>query len=462
MFLGFLVWALMLSLSFLWLLTRIYSRWHSSAFPTVRRQWKHVVRWSNPISELVDYGYQIISKAQGKPFRMNYWGQEYTVLPPKYLNDIKRAERHHLRFFESVKDVFFLKYWIGDLFDSDRMVYTVKKGLNPHLPEATSLCIDEARHAFEEEFGDCETYKFVPTFTALCNIAHRIASKIIVGEELSRDTAFCKASYSYFQGHGLTGGLLLTLPLGLFRDLLAGPFSYYQRVRQRKVIDIVSAKIAARIDDIEQNKDRTPRIDCIEWTLKMLRDFPIEKTKGGSLPLWRMSHELVHLLGASHTPTGIAVTQMVWKMLAYPEYLDPLRQEADAAIAKFGFSHKIVDFLPLQDSFIRETNRLHPNNELGIQRVVCGSPFTFYDGLTLPVGTRVAFPISSYLRDPAIFPQPDVFDGRRYLNLAQADARNEDGVNKWAASHAHAANPAYVAYLGWEVMCALVASLLSA
>jgi len=74
------------------------------------------------------------------------------------------------------------------------------------------------------------------------------------------------------------------------------------------------------------------------------------------------------------------------------------------------------------------------------QRIVTGSPFICHDGFTLPVGTRIAFPVSSSSRDPDLVSRPEEFDGYRYLKLAKLDARTEEGVNIWAASHSHATN----------------------
>ena len=73
---------------------------------------------------------------------------------------------------EADHQVFFLNFWVGDLYQNDRMVYTVKKGLNPqlrmkllstleryqadgHIAEASDICLNEAAYAFEAEFGDC-------------------------------------------------------------------------------------------------------------------------------------------------------------------------------------------------------------------------------------------------------------------------------------------------------------------
>lgn len=54
------------------------------------------------------------------------------------------------------------------------------------------------------------------------------------------------------------------------------------------------------------------------------------------------------------------ITQMLFHILDDPSYLEPLRREAEEAIAKHGWSEKIINSLPLQDSFIRENNRMYP------------------------------------------------------------------------------------------------------
>ena len=73
-------------------------------------------------------------------------------------------------------------------------------------------------------------------------------------------------------------------------------------------------------------------------------------------------------------------------------------------------------------------------------RTVTREPFTFSDGLTLPVGSRISFPARSSQRDPDHFDNSNEFDGFRFVKLTAADARTEDNVNRWVASHVGATN----------------------
>lgn len=111
---------------------------------------------------------------------------------------------------------------------------------------------------------------------------------------------------------------------------------------------------------IASTEDQGSQIDGIQFTLKVMKDNPADS--GAPLPLFQMSHELIHILGAAHTPVGMTIMQMVWQVLVRPEYLDPLRKEAEKAISQVGFTDRIVEYLPLQDSLIREANRLYPTN----------------------------------------------------------------------------------------------------
>ncbi|KAI0157900.1 hypothetical protein GGR52DRAFT_180431 [Hypoxylon sp. FL1284] len=243
-----------------------------SYIPFVHKSWWQP--WES-ISSVVERGYASISKKQGLPFRIAYWGQEYVVLPAKYLSDLRHADKDHLNFFKSMGDVLFLKFWIRSLFDTDRMVYTIKKGLDPHLNEATDLCIDELKSAIQDELGPCDSFTSFRALDVFGAITHRMASKVIVGDELCRDPAFSKASQDYFRGHVMTGYFLLLIPSERLRNILSRPLSYFQRSRKRRALGLVSAVMSQRLEAKTSGSNSVEKIDCIEWSLRIKDDFPL-------------------------------------------------------------------------------------------------------------------------------------------------------------------------------------------
>jgi len=52
------------------------------------------------------------------------------------------------------------------------------------------------------------------------------------------------------------------------------------------------------------------------------------------------------------------VTQVLCRLLSNPEYIEPLRQEVEAAVAEEGWTKAGMDKMRKIDSFLRETQRV--------------------------------------------------------------------------------------------------------
>jgi hypothetical protein len=51
-------------------------------------------------------------------------------------------------------------------------------------------------------------------------------------------------------------------------------------------------------------------------------------------------------------------TQILYRLLSYPEYVEPLRREIHAAVAEEGWTTAGMDRMHKLDSFVRETQRI--------------------------------------------------------------------------------------------------------
>ncbi|CAJ2504433.1 Uu.00g118270.m01.CDS01 [Anthostomella pinea] len=398
----------------------------------------------NPVSSAVAQGYRQITKVSGKPFFVRYWQRDYMVLPSKYLPDVRRAGRDHLAFFETISDVMFLYNWVGDLFNSSRMTFSIIKGVNPQLPKLSHGMFQESLLAFEEELrldhGESTMINALDVITA---VSLRTMTRIIAGKDLSSNKAFLEATAAYFNGNFLTGFIMLRMPLrGAIRDLLAWPlYKYHQHFRQQRLIEMIKPVIAKRMEYHQSGNNANNRgdLDTIQCTLNLLDSFPLDVNAKDS-PLHTLAHETLQLIWAAGQSPAISTTAVLFKMLEEPSYIAPLREEARAAVEKYGWEDPILNELPKLDSFIRETHRLYPVFTLNATRLVKGKPFTFSDGFTVPPGTRIAFPAEECQKDSDFISNPQEFDGFRFIKLAATDARQEDGVSRWAASHASFSN----------------------
>ncbi|KAF8463187.1 cytochrome P450 [Russula ochroleuca] len=126
-----------------------------------------------------------------------------------------------------------------------------------------------------------------------------------------------------------------------------------------------------------------------------------------------------HFIGTSLI-SRLTFTQALYRLLANPEYIEPLRQEVDAVITEEGWTKAGIDKMHKIDSFIREAQRVDNFTLLPFNRLAL-RPFTFSNGVTVPAGTLVSFPASAIHTDERIYPNADKFDGFRFAKLRESE-----------------------------------------
>jgi len=301
-------------------------------------------------------------------------------MPPKYLSDLRTASWTHLHFFRNITDALFLYKTVDDLYTSpvaERMVNVVKKGLNVRLrksPKSNSFAdqlidytarltpalMEEIEFGFEEELKNGKQTSRGTQIVAMSffsNIIHRSATRVMIGTELCRNETFLSETTGLFQSIFFTALVVVNLPLGPFRNALLSVLTLPHKWRLEKCTKllqpVVEARLSERDSDHGQKKNQTAG-DGIEWTMDLLHGHSCYDTPN------KLTHELLHNLWAASSAPGGMMTEIVYQLLTYPEYLAPLREEAKAAVTQHGWTEKMLANLNLQDSFIREVNRLLP------------------------------------------------------------------------------------------------------
>jgi aspirochlorine biosynthesis cytochrome P450 monooxygenase len=376
------------------------------------------------------------------------------ILPPKYLPDLKSAAPEHLNFFKTISDAFYLHKSVGDLYSSDRMANVIKYGLSPKLPSLTPGLLEDVKYAFETEIGDVGNGKSYTAQKLMSRIAHRAAATVMVGEELARDQAFFEDCLSFIMSIFTTALVICNLPLGRFRELLAGPLSFVHRVKLERTERALLPVVKLRIEQWDKKDVANNQLDCINWILAL------STTEDDRDPL-RITHELLHNLWAATSAPGSLVLEMVFQLLLEPQYLQPLLDEARSVVGAYGWTEQAFNKLILQDSYIQEINRLYPTGSstlddpncfkadcciVAVTRLIQGQPFKFSDGLSLPVGTRIAFPVGAFLHDDDIFDNPKQFDGFRFACLESKDSLSHKTPERANASKMSTTNLVFVSH----------------
>ncbi|KAI3316493.1 cytochrome P450 [Xylariaceae sp. AK1471] len=395
---------------------------------------------SDPLSDALLKGYRDVIKVSGKPFRVRSWKRDYVILPLKYLPDIRRAARDHLVL--TISDVFFLYTWVGDLFDSTRMVYAIIKGINPQLPKLSDCLIQETEFAFEAEIGlKSGELKSLNALAVMTGISLRSTARVIAGKELARHEAFLAGAHNYFAGSFSIGVMMLWLPFGeRFRHLVAWPlYKYHAHFRHRPLVEIIKPFATKQMEMHKRGNPGDAEFNTIQVMFSLMGHSELENSTPEELRD-RLAQETLHLSWAGGQSPAISAAGILFKLLEMPEYITPLREEAQAAIRKHGWTDPIFNELSKLDSFIRETHRLSPTFSLSVMRIVKNRPFVFSDGFEIPVGTRIGFAAEGCQQDTDLIGDPEMFDGFRFVRMVDAKSRQEDGVNRWAASHTSHSN----------------------
>jgi len=128
---------------------------------------------------------------------------------------------------------------------------------------------------------------------------------------------------------------------------------------------------------------------------------------------------------ASIHTSSMAATQALFDLASFPKYMKPLREEVEAITKQEGWTKAALDQMQKLDSFIKESQRLHPGAAFTMLRLSIND-YTFSDGTTIPAGTIVAVPTANFHLDATTYEDPLQFDGFRSLKLKERAATEAD------------------------------------
>jgi len=149
-------------------------------------------------------------------------------------------------------------------------------------------------------------------------------------------------------------------------------------------------------------------VDVLQFAVNQPFLSPIENSAE------RHSIQAIQLAFASTGTVINLVYRLMYQVLLYPGYVQPLRTEISSALEKEGgFGDiKMLNWLHLLDSFIRETMRHYPAACFFGQRTTRDE--VTLNGLKLEAKSRIAFPAFSINMDPANYKDAQNFDGFRF------------------------------------------------
>ncbi|TLD07678.1 hypothetical protein PgNI_10620 [Pyricularia grisea] len=429
----------------------IYTHFYSNTCAAMKRALAHIPelhfeeddtpeRYRTETRSLVRKGYERYLQ-YGIPFQMRNPVSELgnqVVLPVKYLEEVKRAPRSLYSFEAFSEKVFLLKY-IDAPRQTDALLYAVKLDINKNMDHILNGLWDETQVLLKETVPVTGQIT-IPGGELACNIIARTMSYVLVGPSLCRNPEWTKiaieATFALVAG---TQGL---------RDRYSPGWRWLARFQRsseklgevrEKAMELIKPLHEERMKALKDDSGQFRNFyDTIFWTMN--------KRKVDRSLRAIVDQQLFLTLASIHTTAG-TLQSILCDWLAHPEYHDEILAEINKRLAAFKgaggkWTQQEVNEMKKLDSFMKESTRVNPVGCMTVQRYAQRT-HTFSDGFVLPAGTIFQFPSDAVHHDPKLFPDPEKFDGHRFLRLREKDANayhygyvSDTTLNWGAGTHA--------------------------
>ncbi|KAF8490824.1 cytochrome P450 [Russula emetica] len=359
------------------------------------------------------------------------------------IDDIKRAPDHTLSTAEAKNGTVQPPYTLGVPSTSDPYLTKVVRS---KLARDTASIFKEVREelvmAMDELVPtDGDKWITVPIQEIAQQVVFRTTNRIIVGVPLCRDQDYQTLNITCAR-NVVKFGVIISLFPKPFKRIVSRLLSNVPSQIQQEIefIRPIFEERSAKMEEYGEDWDDKPN-DILMWLMSETQKvkMPVEDL---SLRLLLANFASIHTTSTasddiSSTICIMTFVQVFYRLLANPDYIEPLRQEVDAAIREEGWTKAGIDKMHKIDSIIRETQRIDGVSSLALSRIAL-RPFTFSNGVTVPAGTLVTVPGTAVQTDERTHPKSDEFDGFRFAKLRDSERNTTASRNQTvSASNEH-------------------------
>ncbi|KAJ6031352.1 cytochrome P450 [Penicillium herquei] len=409
-------------LSFAW------SRIFSYKFPMfgVKSLWEPIIlsqfRFFRSGETILQEGYRAVSDLStcNTVFQFRRAGTHMLVLPPKYVEDIRKLPTH-----VASPTVAHVHNLMGPSTNMDIILHhdlhfrTIQLKLTPNLNTLIQPMQDELKFAIEHVLTKSEDeWETIKPYHLVADVVARVSARIFLGKRLCRNPVWLEVSTQFTENVFMSLVFLGLFPMwthGLLNWIM--PSSYKGSANLRKAKKLLIPEIIHRREMASQGFEEPGdnESDFLSWMMEIA-------TPEESDPAI-LAHLQVVMSLASNTSQMNAV-QILYDLLGHPEYLEPIREEIRSLINEVGpwtsWNKLAFSKLRKMDSFMRESQRFNPPTLLSMHRVLLEDAI-LSDGVVLPKGAHISMAASSIQNDPEVTPEPEIFDGLRYYKLRQRE-----------------------------------------
>ncbi|KZL83760.1 cytochrome p450 monooxygenase [Colletotrichum incanum] len=384
------------------------------------------------------------------------------ILPMKLYQEVIHAPDSELSFAAELYDIFLGKYThLGET--RTEVTEAIRVDLTRNLSGILLPIQEEVKFAMKQMFGALEDWKSFNAYHVALRMVALMSGRVFVGLPLSRDEEWIQASITFATDVGKCR--MAALEWNPWIRPVVLPFLPEVR-HMRRALQKANDWMRPLVNEVLRNESALEEKPAkpgapgafVSWMMKYL---PTQDKTSENMG----TNQMLLSFAAIHT-TSTTTTFALYDLLSRPEYIDPLRKEIEQVMAQDGaergengelfLSKTSLSKLKKLDSFIKESQRTSPMNFGGTARRLRKDQ-TFSNGLKLPAGTAISFPLWGVYNSSStktFSPEyntgtgnapPTEFDGFRFARLReqpgsemkhQAAATGPDAFNFGHGPHA--------------------------
>ncbi|KAI6040413.1 cytochrome P450 [Pisolithus marmoratus] len=353
-------------------------------------------------AEILQEGY---AKYEEMPFKVPTFNRWIVFIGRNHLQDIKRFRDDELSAIETAKDFLKTDHLLGpDIGANPYHISVVRIHLTRNFGRYYSNIKDEVHTAFEEllDLKD-NAWKRIVAAEVMRKIVCRTSNRVYVGLPLCRDPDWIELNSRFAIDWITDANILKMFPTFLapfVSKILPNAAGSIKRAT-KQLEPVIKERLRCMREYEDEWSDKPD--DILQWLIDEKQE---SSTRLFALRVLTINFASIYLISNTFT-------QVLYNLAAYPQYVEPLREEVDAIIQEHGWTAEAIALMRKVDSFLAETLRHQGVLLVTIQRKAM-KDLTLSDGTFIPKGTYLFVPTYTVHRDSAVYENPDAFDPFRF------------------------------------------------
>ncbi|KAG0639497.1 cytochrome P450 [Tuber brumale] len=289
--------------------------------------------------------------------------------------------------------------------------------IRKNMTEKLSNLLPEISDEIQEVLGNLTNYGNEWTNVNILNMSveliSRVTSRIFVGIPLCHNQEYLDSISQFSIKVTNCARILEFLPWFMCR--IVARFFLKKDAVQQVIIKHLGGifKTRQEMKKLWPNSPSTTS-DAIQWILDTA---PLETS------ILKLIQKLMFLNFASIHTSSITLAHVLYDMAENPEFQDPVCTEIEVVLkAEGGWTKQGLTKMKKLDSVLRESSRMNGIGLITAIRKVL-TPHTFIDGTYVPKGAWVCVLMPQVHYSPALYKNPETFDGFRFYKMRQEEGK---------------------------------------